>query len=193
MNIVASLLFFLSVALSCGGNQENQNIENSLETSVSEEETAIPAEETQNTLPVGEMDKKDLLEPPHSSWFKPNLENYEPDSEAMKVIKTNLPEYEVKIFMGTWCSDSKREVPKFYKILELADYDMEKVALYGMDRQKTTPKNLQDVYDIKRVPTIIFYQNGEETNRFVEYPQETMEEDIAKIVSGEMYEHSYFN
>ena len=38
----------------------------------------------------------------------------------------------------------------------------------------------------------IFYKDGEEVNRFVEYSQgESIEEAIAKIVSGKEYKNSY--
>ena len=36
-------------------------------------------------------------------------------------------------------------------------------------------------------------KKGKEIGRFVEYPRESVEEDILKIVSGEAYKHSYEN
>ena len=93
--------------------------------------------------------------------------------------------------MGTWCSDSKRETPKLYKLLEESGYNMANLEVISVDRKKVTPNNLQEGYDIIKVPTIIFSKNGKEVNRFVEYAQETLAEDILKIVSGQPYKHSY--
>ena len=49
----------------------------------------------------------------------------------------------------------------------------------------------EEKMNLNRVPTIIFYKNGKEVNRFVEFAQESLEEDIAKIVSGKDYKNSY--
>ena len=59
-----------------------------------------------------------------------------------------------------------------------------------MPKQKT--EKIEEELDLDRVPTIIFYKNGEEVNRFVEYArEESIEEDLAKIVSGKPYKNSY--
>ena len=41
--------------------------------------------------------------------------------------------------MGTWCGDSKRETPRFFKILELADFEMTNFELVTVNRSKKTP------------------------------------------------------
>ena len=41
------------------------------------------------------------------------------------------------------------------------------------------------------VPTIIFYRDGLEIGRFVEFAQVSLEKDILAIVSGVGYKHSY--
>lgn len=94
--------------------------------------------------------------------------------------------------MGTWCGDSKRETPKMLKLLDEAGYNYNNLEMFAVDYDKTTPDQLEEKYDIHHVPTIIFYKDGKEVNRFVEYAQgASLEEDIAKIVSGEEYHDSY--
>ena len=61
------------------------------------------------------------------------------------------------------------------------------------NRSKKTPNNLQHGFNIKRVPTFIFYKKGKEIGRYVEYARESLEKDLLKIVSGEPYRHSYDN
>ena len=62
-----------------------------------------------------------------------------------------------------------------------------------MGRNKKTPDNLQEGFDLIRVPTFIFFKNGKEVGRFVERPRETLEKDMLKILKGEPYKHAYDN
>jgi len=39
-----------------------------------------------------------------------------------------------------------------------------------------------DNLDIKRVPTFIIYENGEEIGRIIETPKKSLEKDLEKIV-----------
>lgn len=206
-----TFFYFLSFAfiLGCGSNQgkETQNEANAtaaaetilstpqMDTSEenSEQETLGEPLQEASSMPVGEINIYDLKAAPHGSWFNRTFENYEPSAEAMAIIDENINEYEIKVFMGTWCPDSRREVPKFFKILELANYDLDKLSMYGVDRGKNTPKNLQDTFNIIRVPTMIFFKDGKEIGRFVEHPRESLAKDIAQIVSGQAYKHSYMN
>lgn len=147
--------------------------------------------DVQKDMLVGKFTKEDLLKPPFDTWFKSAYENFTPSEEAMESIKNNISDYEILVFMGTWCGDSKREVPKLLKILDMAEYDLSNLTLIGVSRSKTTPEKLEDAWDINRVPSIIFIKDGKEINRFVEYPRETLEEDIANIVNGKAYKNSY--
>lgn len=143
---------------------------------------------------VGSVEQQDLLEAPFNSWYSPRYTAFEPNPAAMETIKKNIPDVDnIKIFFGSWCPDSKRELPDFMKILEKSNYELDKVDLIAMDRGKSTPENLEQGFDILMVPTIIFYKNGKEINRFVEYPQESLEKDVAKILTGETYHNSYAN
>ena len=44
---------------------------------------------------------------------------------------------------------------------------------------------------IINVPTFIFYKDGEELGRIVEYPIQDLESDMLKILSGQPYRHAY--
>lgn len=146
----------------------------------------------QKDMLLGEFQKEELQQKPFASWFEPTYKNFTPNSEAMEIIKKNIGDYDIKLFMGTWCGDSKRETPKFLRILDEADYDYDNIDMYAVDHSKTTPAKAEEELNIQRVPTIIFYKNGKEVNRFVEYSQgESIEDDIAKILSGVDYKNSY--
>ncbi len=97
--------------------------------------------------------------------------------------------------MGTWCKDSKREVPRFYKILENAKFQKNKISLIGVDstkeNYKKSPTGEEKGLNIIRVPTFIFYKNGIDVNRIIEYPIESLEKDLLKIIKGETYIPNY--
>ena len=93
--------------------------------------------------------------------------------------------------MGTWCGDSQHETPIFYKLMDAINFDYKNLTMIAVNRSKETPDNLQEGLKITNVPTFIFYKKGKEMGRFVEYPRETLEKDVLKIVSGKLYKHSY--
>jgi len=181
-------ILILAFITSCG------NINNTVKTADKDlTPVRVQNSEEQQDMLIGKFTKADLQKPAYESWFKSEYDNFKPSAEAMETIKNNISDYEIMVFMGTWCGDSKREVPKLLKILDEAGYDLSNLTMVGVSRSKTTPEKLEEGWDINRVPSIIFIKDGKEINRFVEYPRETIEEDIAKIVSEQGYKHSYLN
>ncbi len=140
---------------------------------------------------VGIAKKENFLKEPFNAWFTPNYDDYTCDKEVIAKLKKHINNVTIKSFIGTWCGDSQDQTPVFYKILDEADFDYNNLELITVNRSKTTSDNLQEGFKIERVPTFIFYKNGKEIGRFVEYPRETVETDILKIVSDEPYKHSY--
>lgn len=132
-------------------------------------------------------------EAPYNMWFTPGYETYSPESAIVSELSKELEDVEIRAYMGTWCGDSKREVPKLFKLLDLTGYDQDQLTLVAVDRAKTEPAELVEGYNVSRVPTFIFYRDGKELGRFVEYPRESIEQDILKIVTGQEYKHSYEN
>ncbi|WP_124980315.1 thioredoxin family protein [Nonlabens xiamenensis] len=139
----------------------------------------------------GRANKAAFMQAPFDAWFEVGYNNYTPDSETLEELKPALEDVEIRAYMGTWCGDSKRETPRFYKILDAADYDYDKLTMITVDRSKTRPEELVDGYDLNRVPTFIFYRDGKELGRYVEYARESLEKDVLKIVTGGDYKHSY--
>ncbi|WP_439128908.1 thioredoxin family protein [Polaribacter sp.] len=140
---------------------------------------------------VGFANKESFLQAPYKTWFTRNYDNFKTNPETIAKIKENLKGVTIKGFMGTWCGDSKRETPQFYKILDAAEFNFKKFDLVTVNRSKKTPDNLQEGLNIIRVPTFIFYKNGQEIGRYVERPRESIQKDILKIVSEQPYKHSY--
>lgn len=189
------LILLLAFFTSCGNTSENQESQESASTvtPVATEIKDDDLDDEQQSMKVGKLTKEDLQEGPYASWFNRGYDNYQPSAEEIETIKNNIGDYEIVAFMGTWCADSRREVPEFFKLLDEAGYDLSKLTMIGVDRNKTTPENLEEGYDMSRVPTFIFMKDGEEVNRYVEYSQNSLAEDVAKIVSGQEYKDSYSN
>ncbi len=155
-----------------------------------QKQVVTATEDTQGNL-VGIANKESFLQEPYRDWFTPNYDAYDIDDAVVEKIEPLLKNVTIKAFMGTWCGDSQEQIPVFYKIMDEADFKYKNLELVTVNRSKKTPDNLQEGFDIIRVPTFIFFKDGKEIGRLVEYPRESVEADILKIVNGEPYKHSY--
>mgnify|MGYP003624187090 FL=1 len=140
---------------------------------------------------VGIVHKEDFYKQPYINWFQKNYEKYSLNKATVKKLKKGLKNVTIKAFMGTWCRDSKREIPQFYKLLSLVKFDLKNLEMITVNRGKRTPENLQRGFNIIRVPTFIFYKKGKEIGRYVEYARVSLDKDILKILTGKKYKHSY--
>lgn len=202
MKTYCILPIFLLCLVSCGTSKKttetvtsttNQHVnEATLENfqKSNEQANTKPSMENPDIL-VGVQHKEALLQPPFNTWFSSNYSNYNPNEEVVEKLSPLLKDITIKVFMGTWCGDSKRETPAFYKILEAADYDLNNLQLITVTREKNTPQGFEKGLDIERVPTFIFYRDGMEIGRYVEFAQESLEKDMLAIFSGKDYKHSY--
>lgn len=136
---------------------------------------------------LGVISATELKNSPHSDWYNENEKSYNVDESALTNLDQLLEGVEIKVVMGTWCHDSKREVPRFYKIL---DKNVDNVEMIALDRKKQAPNGETNGMEITNTPTFIFYKDGQEMNRIVETPVESLERDMVKILSGQDYRHS---
>jgi thiol-disulfide isomerase/thioredoxin len=158
------------------------------------QETPVSQEDKQQEIMlIGKINKSDLQKAPYGAWFNTAEDSYAAKNEEISALKSHGQNYIIEIFMGTWCDDSKEQVPHFYKILKQMNFDLSKVILIAVDRKKNTPDNLEKGKNITHVPTFIFYKNGKEINRIVETPVVSLENDMLKIVSNQPYKHNYRN
>ncbi|MFA4923800.1 MAG: thioredoxin family protein [Ignavibacteriaceae bacterium] len=131
---------------------------------------------------VGICDREALQDTSFAWWFNSEYENYTLDKETLSHVKMDNEFHSITIVMGTWCSDSRREVPRFYKILDSLNFPSAKVKLIMVDRKKEAAKMDISSLKIELVPTIIFYNDGLEAGRIIESPKETLEKDLAAIL-----------
>ena len=116
------------------------------------------------------------------TWFPKQYDAYQPDLNGFD--STNLKQISIKIFMGTWCHDSKREVPRLYKILDELYYDYENFEIIGLTKDKKGYFQDYATFGITNTPTIIFYRNDVEIGRIIEEPKGSLEDQMARIIAN---------
>ena len=144
---------------------------------------------------LGKIDKNGLTSDQYNSWFSKNYKDYQVDQALISELKSKLADFNITLFMGTWCGDSKKEVPRFYKILEACNFPEDQLTVIAVSKKpymyKQSPNHEEAGLNIHRVPTIIFYKNRKEINRIVEHPVETLEKDMLNIVTKNAYISNY--
>lgn len=118
----------------------------------------------------------------NGDWWKTEYESYTVKSEKFNF---SLPEKfdSVQVFMGSWCEDSRREVPRFCKIFDMDYFKDIPITFICLNGQKTVDVIDVEEYYVQFVPTIIFYKKGEELCRIIEQPRtESLESDIEDLM-----------
>ena len=169
------ILFFTIIFLNCETKGENENIN-------------IKISSKGEKMVVGKISYNKLVD------FSKKWENSDQTNLNLKndsKLKSLFFNIKIKIFMGTWCEDSIREIPYLFNILNSINYNIESVEIICVDENKNTPEGYEKDFEIIKVPTIIFFKKNEEINRIVEFPVETLQKDIIKILSNNNYKHAY--
>ena len=152
---------------------------------------AVYDKQSKTKMLVGLSNRGGLQQDPFSVWFNKEYGAYTLNKEAVQVIKNDSENLSIMLFMGTWCGDSRREVPRIYRILDAVNFDESRLTLINVDREKKSPDGEETGLNIHHVPTLILYKNSNEIGRVIEFPIESMEEDIAAIINGEKYTPNY--
>jgi thiol-disulfide isomerase/thioredoxin len=135
-------------------------------------------------MALGWVDRT-VLNDPDYQVFKTTYDTVHVDEQLAEMIGTVGNGVDVTVFFGTWCGDSKRQLPKFLKVADKAGIPADKIKLYGVDRSKKSPDGLAEKYNIQRVPTFLFFKNGVELGRIIETPHTTIEGDMITILAGD--------
>jgi thiol-disulfide isomerase/thioredoxin len=156
------------------------------------------AQQTTQAEPVlyGMVSKSKLMATPYDKWSVVNYEGYHPDAEIVRSIRQlDAKGISIDIFLGTWCGDSRREVPRFLKVLDGIAFPEKNVRIITMGSSdslyKQSPQHEEKDKGIFRVPVFIVYKNGVEINRINEFPAFSLERDLYAILNKEHYEPNY--
>ena len=142
-------------------------------------------QETPGPLVVGRLPLDKLLAAvPHYLDAKAA---YQADPSIVEMIAQSIrPGDRLEVYMGTWCPDSAREVPKLLKINDLlsANHSTQlPITFLAVDRSKSNPAELVRGKNIEKISTFIYYRGEEELGRIVERPTSLFEDDLLAIAA----------
>ena len=129
----------------------------------------------------GSFSIKNLKEANYT-WFNKNCETAKFSYEQIDELRGRFNDIKFIVFLGTWCSDSHRLIPPFVKLLEKIDYPLERVQLYGVDRNKETKGSEHRLYHIDRVPTIILMRENIEVGRITETVEKNIQYELRQLL-----------
>jgi hypothetical protein len=143
----------------------------------------IPDEKNDEPLILGYCPTSIIIDSLFKDTWTTEYNNYQPDFEVLDSLEGKLEDVTSKIVFRSTCSDSREQLPRFFKILNELNYNVNTITLIGVNREKQGLSNETEGLEIELVPTIIFYKDGSEIGRIVETPAESLEKDLLKILS----------
>jgi hypothetical protein len=113
-------------------------------------------------------------------------QKYEPKAswmDSLSTLKGRNP-VQVQLFLGCYCGDSKKWVPRFYKLMP--DLPVAGVEIISVDTTKKDEKNLAAMAKVEKIPTFIFLDGSTEIGRIVEKPKKgRLEKNLYRILKKE--------
>lgn len=145
---------------------------------------------------LGRCSVQQLTEPPYAEWFQSGYDDYTPDATILRRLRAaDRRGVTMTLFFGTWCGDSRREVPRIVKLLDEMAFARDGVELVAVDagegKHKRSPGGEEQGLEIYRVPTLVVRRGEAEIARLVEFPVLSLERDLLAILSGAAYEPNY--
>lgn len=144
----------------------------------------------------GKITTDSLLKAPYESWYKKNYDDYRINDFVKTAFeKVSLKGIKIEVFFGSWCGDSKRELPRFINVLDEISFNKNELSIIGTGGSdslyKQSPQGEDKNKGIYRVPVFIIYRNGAEINRINEFPVQSLERDLLAILQNEYYAPNY--
>ncbi|GIV43514.1 MAG: hypothetical protein KatS3mg035_0637 [Bacteroidia bacterium] len=91
-------------------------------------------------------------------WKVKINEKYRPDSTYLDSLKRlNVP-MDLKLFLGTWCSDSRRWVPRFMAIQSYLP--IQNIQIISVDTTKKDSLKWYQTYQVDSIPMFVFLESG---------------------------------
>lgn len=150
--------------------------------SIGQMNSTVVDPKTKTKMLMGYCNKKGLQKGNYGAYFESQYDLYKPSGIYITKLTDKLDDYEITIVFGTWCSDSKIQVPHFYKVINEAGYNDKRVKLIAVDKRKEAVVVDISGMDIQKIPTFIIYKDDVEVGRIVETPKKSLEQDLWKII-----------
>jgi len=136
------------------------------------------------SVPVGPV-TREAVEEASPAWVEAEVEA-QPDAEAAQALAGVEPGAEIEVFLGTWCGDSRREVPRLWKAIDAAGGSVPfQIHYVGVDHDKKEPAGALADNGIRYLPTFIVRRGGHEVGRIVETSPHGIEHDLLALLTGQ--------
>ena len=133
---------------------------------------------------VGTVSRAEL-EAALPDWVGAQIEA-RPDVEAAAAMAAAGDGARVTVYLGTWCSDSRRELSRFWRAIDEAGGELAfELDYVGVDRKKEQPADRLEGLGLEYVPTFVVEIGGGEVGRIVEESPGGIEHDLAALLRGE--------
>lgn len=140
-------------------------------------------EKSKTDILIGNCDRDGLMSCEFANSYNEEYPAYNPNGDVIIALKERAKGIKCTLILGTWCGDSKEQVPRFLKIADLCGNPFDELKIICVDRNKEVPDmKVKEQYQIEKVPTFIFYRGDTEIGRIIETPKESLEKDLLDIV-----------
>jgi len=147
-----------------------------------DEIVSTEAKESRQEFLVGVTERNTLQTGDFGEHFLDEYKNYLPEMNILNEIGHHIFSYEITLVMATWCHDSQEQVPRFFKIMDIINYNTNHIKIICVDKEKSGGNTDISNLNIELVPTFVFYKNEVEKGRIIETPVNTIENDILSIL-----------
>ena len=118
-----------------------------------------------------------------SVWYDPNSVVDSHGVQSRNRIDSLSKWVTVKVYFGSWCSDSHRWVPYSWSLFQGTQLEG-RVDLIGLPRDKIIRDSIAPGMNILKVPTFVIYKNDKEIGRIIENPEDNFPNDLIKILAS---------
>ncbi len=122
----------------------------------------------ENYIMDGRARQKDFTKNKKFTWFDIGYDNYKTNQSFINSLTPLAKEIKVVVVAGTWCDDTQRELPHFFKVMNEIGISETQIELIMVDKKKQSSAFNISALDVKNIPAFIFYKDGKEQGRIVE-------------------------
>jgi len=146
---------------------------------------SVDAEKTEPEL-VGSLSRAEI-EAAVPDWIGAQIEARPDVDRAVEMAAAGAAEARVTVYLGTWCSDSGRELSRFWRAIDEAGGEVAfELAYVGVNRDMDEPADRLSGLGLQYVPTFVVEIGGAEVGRIVEESPNGIEHDLAALLRGEV-------
>jgi hypothetical protein len=137
---------------------------------------------SKSNIMIGYCTLNGLSDTAFLSSYQKEYDEFKPKKELMNQMYSLLKGITVTIVMGTWCSDSREQVPRFFHLFYALEHSFPDPDIICVDRNKKAGEVSLEGLNIVKIPTFIVYFQGKELGRIIETPKATIDQDFLDIL-----------